>query len=37
MLVELPGLVIRCFEDRCTSHGGLGGRNDGKVLAGEAE
>lgn len=33
MFVELTGFVIRSFENGCASHRGLGGSDDGKVLA----
>lgn len=32
ILIELSRLVVGRFEDRCTSHCGLGGRNDGEVF-----
>ena len=33
VLVELPCLVIGCFEDSCAAHSSFGRRDDGEVLA----
>lgn len=37
VLVQLAGLVVRGLEDGSTTHGGLGGGDDGKVLAGDSK
>lgn len=37
MSVELSGFVIRCLEDGCASHCGLGGGNQGIIFTGDAE
>jgi hypothetical protein len=37
VLVQLPRLVVGCLQDGSPAHCGLGRRNQGKVLAGDAE